>query len=379
MSVEIILGIMRNPNTNAVAIRKVGQYLKDSVFAQLRWAIDMLGAAEAWDVKYSPMELTYIPTGQKIFFRGADKPQKLKSTKVENGYIAYIWYEELDEFFGMEEIRSINQSLMRGGEKFAVFYSYNPPKNKNSWVNREANKKRRDTLVHHSVYLDVNREWLGKQFFLEAEYLKKMRPDLYAHEYLGEATGYGGEVFKNLTVREITNEEIEGFDKIYRGIDFGYAADPFVYLVCYLHNGRLYIFEEIFKTGLSNSAAVDLINKKRSYNSWIICDSAEPKSIRDLRERGLRVRGAKKGPDSVSYGIKFLASLDEIIIDEARCPNTAREFVSYAIERDKEGNFKSSYPDKANHSIDAARYALEDVINTRKGTVIERKKYYDYR
>lgn len=370
---------MRNPNTNAVAIRKVGQYLKDSVFAQLRWAIDMLGAAEAWDVKYSPMELTYIPTGQKIFFRGADKPQKLKSTKVESGYIAYIWYEELDEFFGMEEIRSINQSLMRGGEKFAVFYSYNPPKNKNSWVNREANKKRRDTLVHHSVYLDVNREWLGKQFFLEAEYLKKTRPDLYAHEYLGEATGYGGEVFKNLTVRDITNEEIEGFDKIYRGIDFGYAADPFVYLVCYLHNGRLYIFEEIFKTGLSNSAAVDLINKKRSYNSWIICDSAEPKSIRDLRERGLRVRGAKKGPDSVSYGIKFLASLDEIIIDGARCPNTAREFSSYAIERDNDGNFKSSYPDKANHSIDAARYALEDVINTRKGTVIEREKYYDYR
>ena len=378
ISIEIILGIMRNPQTNAVAVRKVGQYLKDSVFAQLRWAIDMLGAAEAWDVKYSPMELTYIPTGQKIFFRGADKPQKLKSTKVENGYIAYIWYEELDEFFGMEEIRSINQSLMRGGDVFKVFYSYNPPKSKRSWVNREAGRKRSDRLVHESVYLDVNEDWLGKQFFLEAEHLKKTRPELYEHEYLGKVTGTGGEVFTNVTVREITDSEIAGFDKIYRGIDFGYAADPFVYLVCYLHNGKLYIFDEIFKTGLSNSAAAEMITRKGSYESWIICDSAEPKSIRDLRERGLRVRGAKKGPDSVSYGIKFLSSLDEIVIDGARCPNAEREFCGYSIERDREGNFKASYPDRDNHTIDAARYALEEVMNTKKATVIERKDYYDY-
>lgn len=378
VSIEIILGIMQNPEANAVAVRKVGQYLKDSVFSQLRWAIEMLGASEAWEVKYSPMELTYIKTGQKILFRGADKPQKLKSTKAEKGYIAYIWYEELDEFCGMGEIRSINQSLMRGGEKFTVFYSYNPPKSKRSWVNREAVRSRSDRMVHKSVYLDVSEDWLGKQFFIEAEHLKKSNPMLYEHEYLGRVTGEGGEVFRNITSRPVTDEEIAGFDKIYRGIDFGYAADPFVYLVCCLHKGHLYIFDEIFAVGLSNSAAAEKIKRKESYDSWIICDSAEPKSIRDLREAGLRVRGARKGPDSVYYGIKFLASLDEIVIDPKRCPNAEREFCCYAVERDRDGGFKHSYPDRDNHAIDAARYALEDLINSRKATVIERRRYYNY-
>lgn len=373
-SIEIILGIMQNPDANAVAIRKVGLYLKDSVFSQLKWAIEQLGVAEAWQVKYSPMELIYIKTGQKILFRGADKPQKLKSTKSEKGYIAYIWYEELDEFGGMAEIRSINQSLMRGGEQFTVFYSYNPPKSKRSWVNREALKKRGDRLVHHSVYLDVNEEWLGKQFFLEAEHLKKSNPELYAHEYLGAVTGTGGEVFKNVTVRTISDEEIEGFDKIHCGIDFGYAADPFVYLVCHYDRNRLYIFDEIFAAGLSNYAAAEKIKEKGIYEAYIVCDSAEPKSIRDLREYGLRVRGAKKGPDSIEYGIKFLQSLDEIIIDGARCPNAEREFCCYAIERDAHGEFKSCYPDRDNHTIDAARYALEEEINHRRARVINRKE-----
>lgn len=377
-SIEIILGIMQNPDANAVAIRKVGHYLKDSVFAQLRWAIDKLGVAQAWEVKYSPMELVYIRTGQKILFRGADKPHKLKSTKLEKGYIAYIWYEELDEFGGMSEIRSINQSLMRGGEKFTVIYSYNPPKSKRNWVNRESAREREDRLVHHSVYTDISEEWLGKQFVLEAKHLKKSNPELYAHEYLGRVTGTGGEVFKNITVRRIGDEEIAAFDKIYRGVDFGYAADPFVYLVCYLHNGRLYIFDEIFAVGLSNSAAAEKIKEKESYGSWIICDSAEPKSIRDLRELGLRVRGARKGPDSVEYGIKFLASLDEIIIDPKRCPNAEREFCCYAVERGADGEFSSSYPDCNNHTIDAARYALEDKINLRKARIIERRDYYNY-
>lgn len=373
-SIEIILGIMKNPDANAVAIRKVGQYLKDSVFSQLRWAIEQLGVEDAWQIKYSPMELTYTKTGQKILFRGADKPQKLKSTKVDKGYIAYIWYEELDEFGGMEEIRSINQSLMRGGSKFTVFYSYNPPKSQRSWVNREVKCERADRLVHHSVYLDVCEDWLGKQFFIEAEHLKRTNPDLYAHEYLGKVTGTGGEVFKNVTVRRITDEEIAAFDKIHCGIDFGYAADPFVYLACNYHKNRLYIFDEIFAVGLSNSAAAEKITEKNIYNSYIVCDSAEPKSIRDLREYGLRVRGAKKGPDSIEYGIKFLQSLDEIVIDSKRCPNAEREFCCYAIEKDINNEFKSCYPDMNNHTIDAARYALEEEINHKKARVVERKK-----
>ena len=179
ISIEIIFGIMKNPDTNAVVIRKVGAYLKDSVFAQLEWAIDVLGVSDLWQRKLSPLELVYSETGQKILFRGADEPKKLKSTKAAKGYIRYIWYEELDEFNGQEEIRTINQSLMRGGEKFDVFYSFNPPRSMSSWVNAEDTLNSPDTLVHHSTYLDVPKEWIGEQFIAEAEHIKKVQPEIY--------------------------------------------------------------------------------------------------------------------------------------------------------------------------------------------------------
>lgn len=375
VSVELVLGIMSNPDTNAVAIRKVGVYLKDSVFAQLQWAIKKLGAEDEWIERTSPLELIYKPTGQRILFRGADKPHKLKSTKVSEGYIRYVWYEELDEFSGMREIRSINQSLLRGGGVFTVFYSYNPPASRRNWVNREENRISADTLVHKSTYMEVPREWLGEQFLLEAEHLKKVNPLAYTHEYLGEAVGTGGEVFKNLNIREITDEEIASFDKIRCGVDFGYAADPFVFLQCCYHKNRLIIFDEIYAAGLSNAAAAERIYERRKDSSYIICDSAEPKSIRDFRERGLRARGAKKGPDSIEYGIKFLQSLEEIVIDPKRTPNAEREFSTYELERGSDGEFLSRYPDKNNHTIDAARYALEEEINSNKIKIIERRKF----
>lgn len=366
VSLEIILGIMKDPNANAVALRKVKETIKDSVFEQLVWAIEKLKVAEYWDIKHNPMELTYIPTGQKILFRGADKPRKIKSIKVSRGYVKYIWYEEVDEFNGMEEIRIINQSLMRGGEQFVVFYTYNPPNRVNAWVNEEILIERPDRKVHHSTYLTVPREWLGEQFFIEAEHLKKVNEKAYRHEYLGEVTGTGGEVFTNVTARQIDNEEIKAFDRIRRGLDFGYAVDPAAYVVCHFDKTRrrLYIFHEIFQVGLSNRKLAELIKKENKSNKLVVADSAEPKSIAELRGYGINIRGAKKGPDSVDYGIKFLQDLEEIIIDPERCPNTLREFVNYELEKDKDGNFKAEFPDKNNHTIDAVRYALEDDMRT---------------
>lgn len=361
-SIEIILGIMKDPNANAVVLRKVKETIKDSVFEQLIWAIEKLKVSEYWDIKNNPMELTYIPTGQKILFRGADKPRKIKSIKVSRGYVKFIWYEEVDEFNGIEEIRIINQSLMRGGKEFVVFYTYNPPNRVNAWVNEEILIDRADRRVHHSTYLTVPREWLGEQFFIEAEHLKKVNERAYRHEYLGEVTGTGGEIFTNVTIRKITDEEISRFDRIKRGIDFGYAVDPFAYVVMHYDKTRrrLYIFHEIYKVGLSNRKAAELIKKENTNNGLIVADSAEPKSIAELKEYGLRIKGAKKGPDSVDYGIKFLQDLEEIVIDSERCPNAAREFLNYELEKDKDGNFKAEFPDKNNHTIDAVRYALED-------------------
>jgi PBSX family phage terminase large subunit len=362
VSGEIVLGIMKDPYANAMAIRKVGLYLKDSVYEQFMWAIHILGVDDYWVAKVSPMELVYKPTGQKIIFRGADKPKKLKSTKLRSGYFKYIWYEEVSEFNNPEELRTINQSLMRGGEKFQIFYSYNPPKSQRSWVNSEVLVEREDRIVHHSDYRTVPKDWLGEAFMVEAEHLKKVNYNAYDHEYLGAITGTGGEIFNNLDIRPITNEEIEGFEQIRIGVDFGYSIDPFTYVRCNYDRKHktLYIFDEIFKVGLSNINATNLINERKDARTMINCDSAEPKSIAEMKSYGLRVKGAKKGKDSIDYGIKFLQSLEVIVIDNSRCINIAREFLNYEYEIDNLGDFKANYPDRNNHTIDAIRYALSD-------------------
>lgn len=362
ISIEIVLGMMKDPDANAIVMRKVGDTLKTSVFEQLVWAIDNLGVRQHWDVPKANLILTYKPTGQQIRFRGVDDPKKIKGTKFSRGYTKFVWFEECEEFNGMEEIRMVNQSLMRGGEQFVVFYSYNPPKSSNSWVNVESKITRPDRLNHHSTYLDVDPEWLGHQFLIEANHLKEVKPLAYQHEYLGEAIGTGGEVFDNVSCRAITDEEIANFWNVKRGIDFGYSRDPASYGV--MHYDRkvktLYIFHELYKVGLSNYELNTHVAAENVNNELIYCDSSEPKSISELLQYGRRVAGVKKGKDSIDYGIKFLQSLESIIIDDKRCPETAREFLTYELDRDNNGNFKAGYPDRNNHTIDMARYALNE-------------------
>lgn len=368
ISIMIILGIMKDKKANAVVMRKVGINLKGSVFEQLEWAIKVLGVEVYWNRKINPLELTYTITGQRIIFRGADNPKKIKSTKFKDGYSKYIWYEEVDEFRGTEELRTINQSLMRGGESFCVFYSYNPPQSQRNWVNEEVMNENPDVLVHHSTYLTVPRDWLGTQFFIEAERLKRTKPEAYEHEYMGIVTGTGGEVFKNLTIRKITNAEISQFDHVSRGLDWGYASDPFHYTVNHYDKTRkrLYIYYEIQKVELSNRKAAEMVKAENKNNRIVICDSAEPKSISEFTSYGINVMGARKGPDSVEYGIKWLQDLEEIIIDPVRCPNTSREFLHYELDKDGSGNWKAKFPDKDNHSIDSTRYSREfDMRNTK--------------
>ena len=359
-------------HSNAVALRKVGDTLSDSVYAQILWGIEMLGVSAYWEAKVSPLKLIYTPTGQEIKFKSAnnkDEHRKIKSTKFKKGFCKYVWYEELDEFFGMPEIRSINQSLLRGGTGYEAFYSYNPPKMLSSWVNGESIVERKDRLVHSSTYLDVPPKWLGEEFFVEANTLKEQDEMAYRNEYLGEATGTGGAVFTNVILRKITDDEIKHFDNIADGIDFGFAVDP----ACYGQNHydktrkRLFIFNEIYQVNMSNRKLWEAIVKVKIGSSYITADSAEPKSIAELNSYGtLRVLGAKKGPDSVEYGVKWLQDLFEIIIDPERCPNTAREFKSYEYEKDKYGNFISKFPDMNNHTIDLTRYSREsDMKNTK--------------
>lgn len=372
ISIEIIMGMMQDPDANAACFRRVGNTLQESVYEQLLWAIDALGVSHLWKPSLSPLRITYLPTGQRIVFRGCDDPNKSKSIKLRRGYFKYIWYEERAEFEGDEDERKINQSLMRGGDHYVVFYSWNPPKSLNSWVNQDVLQVRDDTLCNHSTYLTVPREWLGEQFFIEANELKKRKIMAYRHEYLGEAIGTGGKVFDNVILREIKPEEIAIFDKIRQGLDFGFAADPLAFLRMHYNKKqhRLYIYREIYQVNLKNREAVAKIKKINPENKIITADSEEPRSIATFNEMGLRLIGAKKGPGSVDFGMDYLSNeIDEIIIDPVTCPNAAREFSTYELERDKNGNFKGGYPDKDNHTIDACRYGLEDDMIQRKAKV----------
>ena len=360
ISIGAPLLLVQNPRCHMVVLRKVARTLKTSVYNQMEWGIDQLGLSDKFKSRSSPLEFEYIKTGQKILFFGVDDKSKIKSLKLPFGYTGIIWFEELDQFYGMEEIRNLQQSLMRGGNKFWVFYSYNPPKSINNWVNQEVINERPDRLVHHSTYLTTSREWLGDAFIADAEELLRRNELLYRHEYLGEVTGTGGNVFDNVEDMAMTDRQIGAFEQLRHGLDFGFAVDPLAYVDMHLDSkhGELYIFGELYGQKISNKKAADII-AKRAGSRLIGADSAEPKSISEMRDYGLRVTAAKKGSDSVDYGMQWLQRLNKIYIDKRRAPNTYREFIGYEYERNREGDFISAYPDKDNHSIDAVRYGLE--------------------
>ncbi len=368
ISIEIILGMMRDADANALVLRKVAVNLKDSVYEQLLWAIEALGVERLWQEKRSPLQLTYVPTGQKILFRGADEPKKIKSTKFRRGYCKYIWYEETDEFSGMQELRTINQSLMRGGDRFCVFHSYNPPKSQSNWVNQETLLPHENRLVHTSDYRRVPPQWLGEAFLQEAESLKELNEKAYRHEYLGEVVGTGGAVFDNVVTETITDAQIAAFDRIYNGVDWGFYPDPWAFNRMHYDAARrtLYIFGELTHYKAGNAQTAEALRQYGIQDGELLtADSAEPKSVADYRSYGLFCRGAVKGPGSVEYSMKWLQALVRIVIDPKRCPDTAKEFTAYEYERSKEGEVISGYPDKDNHHIDAVRYALEPVWRRR--------------
>ena len=362
VSVLVPLLLINNPGAHALVLRKVANTIRDSVYAQYIWAIGELGMAAYWEAKVSPMELIYKPTGQKIMFRGADDPMKIKSIKVPFGYIAVTHFEEKDQFAGRAEIRNILQSTMRGGSVFWNFESYNPPISRDNWANKDSLEERDDRLCHKSTYLQAPPEWLGEQFLAEAEHLKATDERAYQHEYLGIPVGTGGNVFENLELREITDEEMSHFDQIYQGVDYGWFPDPFAFIRLHYDRARetIYLMDEIYQNKLTNEASGNIIIQRGYKDAYITCDSAEPKSVADYRAMGLPAKSAVKGPGSVDYGMKWLQRR-KIVIDRRRTPNAYNEFVNYEYERNKDGDIISGYPDANNHLIDATRYALERI------------------
>lgn len=370
ISVELVLQLLKHPLCNAAIFRRRDNTLRTSVYAQICWAINALGLSRKFRCTVSPMECTYLPTGQKILFFGLDDPGKRKSIKAPMGYIGLIWFEELDQFDGLEQVRNVEQSCMRGGDWMMTFKSFNPPASARNWANRYAREARPGKLIHHSTYLTTPAAWLGPRFLSDAEHLKATNPLSYRNEYLGEVVGSGTAVFENLRLEPIPEEQIRSFDRLLHGVDWGWYPDPWAYNAVQYDAARgiLYILDELTRLRTSNRDTADLLFQRGLTGAdFITADSAEPKSVGDYRAFGLSCRAAQKGPGSVTASMKWLQGLAGIVIDPDRCPDTAREFSEYEYERDpRTGGVLPGYPDLNNHHIDAVRYATE-LIWKRRG------------
>jgi len=374
ISLLILLELTRDPDAHAFVCRRYDNELRDSVFGQLQWAAFHLRVDHLWRFMTSPMQAVNEETGQKILFRGVDNPLKAKSINLGKGYIKIAWFEEVDQYGSMDEIRSILQSVFRGeGKDKLALFSYNPPRSARAWVNREVTITKPGRRVHTSDYRTVPVEWLGERFIADARHLEQVDEVAYRHEYLGEEVGTGLEVFNNVTVRPITDDEKLSFTSIRQGLDFGYAADPLAFVRVHFdaRRRRLFVFEEIQGVGLLNRAfaAKTTVDQRRLLTR---ADKAEPKSIDELKfDHGFNILGADKPQGSVEHGVKWLQELEEIIIDPLACPLAAKEFVNYALETTRTGDVISKFPDKNNHTIDAVRYALEDEIRAVRKSAVE--------
>ena len=371
----IIQLIMRYP-VNAVAIRFVDNTIELSIFEQLKWAIEKQGVTSFFHTTKSPMRITYKPRGNYIAFRGAQNPERIKSLKDSRFPFAIGWIEELAEFKTEEDVTAITNSLLRGeledGLFYKFFYSYNPPKRKQSWVNKkyETSFQSTNTFIHHSTYLD--NPFISKAFITEAETAKEKNINRYDWEYLGKAIGYGVVPFDNLQVEpgSITDEMAANFDNIRNAVDFGYATDPLAHVRWHYDKKKngIYAIDEYYGQKISNRQYAKWLHEKGYASDTILADSAEPKSIAELKtEHNIpHIKGVKKGPDSVEYGEQWLDDLDFICIDPLRTPKIAWEFENIDYQTDKDGNPKPRLEDKNNHAIDATRYAFSEDMSTSK-------------
>lgn len=383
---------LHRPHAQWICGRRYANTLRRSCFANVLWAIAKRGMTVGkpgegcdFDKTVSPMELTYNKTGQKIIFSGLDEPEKLKSITFEDpdAKIEILLLEEYNQLSGPEDARNVRQSVFRSDYSLE-FDIYNPEPDTEQWTNKEARIEEPGKLVHHSTYLDVPAEFIGKRFIEQAEVLKEINPTAYANEYMGDETGLTGTIFNNVVAQSITYEDTLAMKWIRCGMDWGFQSDPWVWLrVGYDRKTRtLYILDEIFNTKTLDDANIEEVKRhlierdetgkplytndgKPVYNrnkpqNEIRADAASPKDIATWRHGGMAIMGASKRVP-VADGIKWLTKRKAIVIDRERCPLAYQEFSRYRALEDDEGNFKG-YPDKDNHTIDAVRYAVFDLI-----------------
>ncbi|AAY53187.1 TerL [Listeria phage P35] len=374
VALMVVDEIMKDPQANAVIFRKVDEGMRTTLLPQYQWAIDQLGVSGAWRTSLQPMMLLYKnpETGleQQIRFKGVKDPKRVKASKFRVGYAKYLIYEEADEYESEEDFSIVNSSYMRGegtGDSRA-FYLYNPPKYKGHWLNNWVDVIRDEPsqYVHHSTFIPIalhHPEWLGSTWLESARLVRDKNPNRYEWEFLGRNVNTGNEVFPNAVQEHITFDMIDGL-RPYEGFDEGYTADPSVWLRVFYDEQRdtVYITDElVMKRYKTKALAKDILNVQEGSYNIVRGDSANPRVLDEMRDLGVNALAVSKSPNSVPHGTNWLANRIKIVID-FKCPNTWREFSSYALLPDGVGNRKHGFPDKDNHTIDTTRYALEEVI-----------------
>lgn len=362
-----IVNMMKYPESNTLVIRKVYRTLKDSCFTDLKWAIHRLGVDEWWEIKESPLEITYTPTGQKILFRGLDDPLKVTSITVEHGFLCWMWLEEAYEVSSEDDFNMLDESI-RGAipetsnlfKQITLIFN---PWSEHHWLKHRFFDTPNDEVLAMTTNYLCN-EWLDEADRKVFEDMKERNPRRYRVAGLGDWGVVDGLVFENWEEKAFDLDEIRQMSSVKSafGLDFGYTNDPTA-LWCGLidvSSKTIWVFDEIYKHGMSNERIADDVTAAGYSKEKITADSAEPKSIDRLRELGLsHIRRARKGKDSILNGIDYIQ--DFHIIIHPRCVNFLTEISNYTWDVDSKTGKKINKPiDDFNHLMDAMRYALED-------------------
>lgn len=361
-ALNFVYRIMKHPQANLLVVRKTFRTLKDSCFTDLKWAIKRLQVEDYWEAKTSPLEITYKPTGQKILFRGLDDPLKITSITVDVGYLCWGWIEEAYEITSEADFDVLDESI-RGDMPEGLFKQWTltfNPWNEHHWLKKRFFDVESPDVLAMTTDYRCN-EWLDAADLRLFEEMKARNPRRYQVAGLGNWGIVDGLVFENWEERAFTLDEVRDCVTCC-GLDFGFSIDPTAFVVAFLNlkTKELYIWDEIYRKGMSNRAIADAIINAGYSKERITADSAEPKSIEELKGYGLRVRAAKKGRDSVRHGIQWMQDLRIYI--HPRCVNLIVEFSNYTWEKDKYGNAINTPIDDFNHGIDGCRYACEKYI-----------------
>jgi phage terminase large subunit len=364
-----IWNMMKYPEANTLVIRKTFRTLKDSCFKELKWAVKRLKVEHLWDFTLSPLEATYKPTGQKIYFRGLDDPLKVTSIAVEVGCLCWMWIEEAYEIMKEDDFNILDESI-RGKTPPGLFkqitITFNP------WNERHWLKKRFfDNPDEETLAITTNykcNEWLDEADLKVFETMMKNNPRRNAVAGLGGWGIVDGLVYENWREEAFSVDDIKNCESAF-GLDFGYTNDPSAFFCGFIdvQEKKLYVWDEIYQKGMSNKRIYDAITDAGYSKERITGDSAEPNSIDELKGYGLRIKGAEKGKDSIKNGIQWIQDLEIII--HPRCVNFLTEISNYTWDKDKFGTKLNVPIDDFNHLMDAMRYALEKFIKN-KGWLI---------